>query len=817
MMSHKSVGDFEEKFAEIDINIPKLSSSASFSLPPPVPSPLSKKKYPTNLYPSSKALPRTPTGKLTGDGSRNTTPSISPVLSTARRAESRSLKQQSPDLGKGCRHPSGPNLDFGSSRISLLAKPPPSTAKRHISGPPVEDSVKVLPQPQFSFMRETSSSTLKKQATPSHISIKQSPSSISSPSKYRSVSESHKLTPNHKKRPLRTVSNSVPQTTHTASRARLVSNSKAAALSKSKPSDITNMTYDNPSGDTANQTLEKPKKEHPYKALTVRNTTRSTSVEPQIPSRSRSSSDAKRRFESLEALCNDIYKEQPGIFEDAESSDAVFTSNTPVSPQDLNSEVTTGETPLSIYERGEILRKKDIYYIPNRLQSNQQQQQINIRNYNDNYGFDDENGNYLVKSNDHINYRFEIEKLLGNGSFGNVVECSDHKYWSQTENRNKMVAIKIIKNDLNWSLQAVYEIKMLKHLNDKFKNGVTSNTNGDAQYNEDYGNDNSGCPILTYFDHFHFRGHMCIVTEVLSLNLYSLLEITKFKGVSGSLLKDFSTKILEGLEFIHDNKIIHCDIKPENIMIKLPTGFKPDTPLDDNDFIVKIIDFGSSCFNDEISYSYIQSRFYRAPEVITGAKYNKMIDIWSFGCVIAEMYSGFPLFPGKNELEQIGLIAEVIGAPSSSLVLSQRNMLMKSIRSQNAARNMFDGDFMAPKINTPMSKKSTIDEKSTKKTLLYTLFDLEGKINLDFLNHRLQIASSSHAPTTSNFNSAPLRKNIRLSSKSLEVAVKISNFGDEDKKQNQLFIKFLQLIFKWDPSERLAASDLLQHRFLHQN
>lgn len=781
-------------------------------------------KYPASLYPNSKALPRTPSGKVTNDGSRNTTPSKSPVLSTARRAESRSLKHLSsgdlllvPKLG--------------------LVKPSPVTKLPQFPN----HSNKVLPQlpkntskllPQFSFMRDTSSSTLKKQATPNN-SIKQPPAPHDSPSKYRSVSESHKII-NHKKRPLRTISTSVPSITQSSSRARLVSNS----ISKPKPSDITNISYSNKTSEMMSNTyilnnpyskqtevtnntdseseesVPRPKKEHPYKALTGKTPDLTRTVRTV-----RISSEGKRRFESFQDLCRSIYEEQPDLFEDVESTDWQFTSTPPISPQDINTEVTNGDTPLSVYERGEILHKKDLYYIPNRPQQQQSQvnASINIRSYNDNYGFDDENGNYLVRPYDHINYRFEIDKVLGNGSFGNVVECSDHRFYCKAQNRNKTVAIKIIKNDLNWSLQAVYEIKMLKHLNDKWQSGPKNVSNSDPQYTQYYGNEVTGCPVLTYFDHFHFRCHMCIVTEVLSLNLYSLLEITKFRGISGNLLKDFSTKILQGLQFIHDNKIIHCDIKPENIMIKLPNGFNTDTVVEDGDFIVKIIDFGSSCFNDEISYSYIQSRFYRAPEVITGAKYNNMIDIWSFGCVIAELYSGFPLFPGKNELEQVGLIAEVLGAPSSALIQNQRNILVKSIRSQNAARNMFEGDFTAPKLNSvPLSTKQNIDEKSIKKTLLFTLFDLEGRMNLEFLNQRLQIASSSHAPTSSNFNAAPLRKSIRLSSKPLEVAVKSYGHTDEEKKYNQQFIKFLQLIFKWDPKQRLVASELLQHRFLHQ-
>lgn len=513
------------------------------------------------------------------------------------------------------------------------------------------------------------------------------------------------------------------------------------------------------------------------------------------------------KINSIRQLCTIVYHQDPSLFEyKKESEDYSFTTNPPFAPQDvIASAESHGEASFNIYERGEILRKKDLYYIPT---NNQSTRTINIRSYSDNYGFDDDNGNYVVIPHDHINYRYEIDRVLGNGSFGNVVLCKDHKYFNG--NQNKMVALKIIKNDLNWSLQAVYEIKMLKHLNENFKVGGPgiNISNFDLEYLREYGNDSKESPVLTYYDHFHFRGHMCIITEVLSLNLYSLLEITKFKGFSINLLKKFSYQILKGLQFIHNNKIIHCDIKPENIMIKFPNNFDPNSINECNDFTIKIIDFGSSCFNNEISYSYIQSRFYRAPEVIIGAKYNSMIDLWSFGCVIAELYTGIPLFPGKNELEQIGLISEVFGAPNSSLIVSQRNLLLRSIRSQNAAKNILDGALMN---QNNMNKNSSIDEKSIKRTLLYTLFDSEGKFNLQFLNVRLQTIAQSQTPN--NYNNTAPRRNFRLNSKNLEIMLKLAA-NNEDRSTGQSFIKFLQSIFKWDPNERLNAADLLAHRFL---
>ena len=81
-----------------------------------------------------------------------------------------------------------------------------------------------------------------------------------------------------------------------------------------------------------------------------------------------------------------------------------------------------------------------------------------------------------------------------------------------------------------------------------------------------------------------------------------------------------------------------------------------------------MIDFGSSCLENEKVYTYIQSRFYRSPEVILGMSYNMAIDMWSLGCILAELYTGYPLFPGENEQEQLGCIMEVQGVPGRYLV-----------------------------------------------------------------------------------------------------------------------------------------------------
>jgi len=125
---------------------------------------------------------------------------------------------------------------------------------------------------------------------------------------------------------------------------------------------------------------------------------------------------------------------------------------------------------------------------------------------------------------------------------------------------------------------------------------------------------------------------------------------------------------------------VHCDLKPENILLRKI-----------NKSGIKIIDFGSGCFENEKIYTYIQSRFYRAPEIVLGIPYQGAIDMWSFGCILYELYVGYPLFPGEDEKDHMALMMEVKGIPP-------RSVLARSTR-----RKVFFDDDYNP-IITPNSR-----------------------------------------------------------------------------------------------------------------
>jgi len=133
----------------------------------------------------------------------------------------------------------------------------------------------------------------------------------------------------------------------------------------------------------------------------------------------------------------------------------------------------------------------------------------------------------------------------------------------------------------------------------------------------------------------------------------------RFRGVSLNLIRKFSIQLLRALELLShpEVNIIHCDLKPENILLRHPKRSA-----------IKLIDFGSSCYANKRTYTYIQSRFYRSPEVLFGIPYTQKIDMWSLGCVAVEMHTGEPLFGGANQVDQICRIIDVLGMPPLEMI-----------------------------------------------------------------------------------------------------------------------------------------------------
>ncbi|KAM4676186.1 homeodomain-interacting protein kinase 2 isoform 2-T2 [Discoglossus pictus] len=229
---------------------------------------------------------------------------------------------------------------------------------------------------------------------------------------------------------------------------------------------------------------------------------------------------------------------------------------------------------------------------------------------------------------------YEVLEFLGRGTFGQVVKC-----WKR--GTNEIVAIKILKNHPSYARQGQIEVSILARLS----------TESADDYN-----------FVRAYECFQHKNHTCLVFEMLEQNLYDFLKQNKFSPLPLKYIRPVLQQVGTALMKLKSLGLIHADLKPENIMLVDPSR---------QPYRVKVIDFGSaSHVSKAVCSTYLQSRYYRAPEIILGLPFCEAIDMWSLGCVIAELFLGWPLYPGASEYDQIRYISQTQGLPAEYLLSS---------------------------------------------------------------------------------------------------------------------------------------------------
>lgn len=239
----------------------------------------------------------------------------------------------------------------------------------------------------------------------------------------------------------------------------------------------------------------------------------------------------------------------------------------------------------------------------------------------------------LKVSPDVVGHTYAADKVIGNGSFGVV-------YQAHVVETGEMVAIKKVFQDKRYKNRELQIMKDLSHPN-----------------------------IVTLKHAFFTNGEkpdevfLNVVMEYLSDTVYRTMKyFTKLKqNFPAVLVKLYTYQIARGLTYMHEMGVCHRDIKPQNILV------------DARSHTVKICDFGSAkkLVQGEANVAYICSRYYRAPELIFGATdYSCVIDVWSLGCVMAELILGQPMFPGESGVDQLVEIIKVLGTPTKEQLLS---------------------------------------------------------------------------------------------------------------------------------------------------
>ncbi|CUS25020.1 LAQU0S25e00100g1_1 [Lachancea quebecensis] len=223
-----------------------------------------------------------------------------------------------------------------------------------------------------------------------------------------------------------------------------------------------------------------------------------------------------------------------------------------------------------------------------------------------------------------ITNRYTDLNPVGMGAFGLVCSATD-TYTGQS------VAIKKIMKPFSTAVLAkrtYRELKLLKHL--RHENLICL---------EDI--------FLSPLEDIYF------VTELQGTDLHRLLQT---RPLEKQFVQYFLYQILRGLKYVHSAGVIHRDLKPSNILIN-------------ENCDLKICDFGLARIQDPQMTGYVSTRYYRAPEImLTWQKYNVEVDIWSAGCIFAEMIEGKPLFPGKDHVHQFSIITDLLGSPPEDVI-----------------------------------------------------------------------------------------------------------------------------------------------------
>lgn len=322
--------------------------------------------------------------------------------------------------------------------------------------------------------------------------------------------------------------------------------------------------------------------------------------------------------------------------------------------------------------------------------------------------------------------KFRVIDVIGNGTFSYVFKCE------LVSRPCQLVALKIIKNLRAYRQTGLSEIAIHQRM---------------SAAPDHPGKQHVILPLTT----FEIDKHVCLVMPLYQRSLFEGICQTQSLTKLLDTVRRVMRQLLQALEFIHSLGITHCDLKPDNVLF-----------TDDECENIVLIDFGSATVQASCAGQYLQSRFYRSPEIILGLPFDSGIDIWSAGCVAAELFLDFAIFAADNESDTIHSMVGLLGP------IPER-ILAKSPRWQS----FFD------------MKRNGFQPKMDPATVLLT----------QNCYHQIYEQIGAH----------PLD---RLVQEHCEVK------GEEQQAMVTCFNDFLKRLLNYDPAERLTATQALAHPFI---
>lgn len=272
-----------------------------------------------------------------------------------------------------------------------------------------------------------------------------------------------------------------------------------------------------------------------------------------------------------------------------------------------------------------------------------------------------------------LNSRYKVSKLLGDGTFGRVLLVEDPK-------KDRQLAVKVIRNVDKYIRNAKREAEILQDI----KQADSKKSAGCVRMHDTFWHKS---PVGDMY--------YCLAFEVLGASLYDLLKQNRYRGMWVQDIQSLAQQCLEALAFLHGElQLTHTDLKLENILFQGSHAHIPaDYPRMDSYLVahpsqkgrqlaqyvrpastrIKLIDFGNATYELEHHSSIINTRQYRAPEVILSMGWNERSDLWSVGCIIMELYTGELLFRTHESFEHLALMEKALERfPSAMLGLASQ-------------------------------------------------------------------------------------------------------------------------------------------------
>lgn len=241
-------------------------------------------------------------------------------------------------------------------------------------------------------------------------------------------------------------------------------------------------------------------------------------------------------------------------------------------------------------------------------------------------------GFYIVELNKtewEVPERYTMLSPVGSGAYGQVCSALDNK-------TNTKVAIKKLARPFQTHIHAkrtYREVRMLKHMDHENIIGLLD--------------------VFSPYENLEDFQDVYLVTALMGADLNNIVKTQK---LTDDHVQFLIYQVLRGLKYIHSAGIIHRDLKPSNIAVN-------------EDCELKILDFGLARPTESEMTGYVATRWYRAPEIMLNwMHYNQTVDIWSVGCIMAELLTGRTLFPGADHIDQLTKIMKLVGTPNTDLV-----------------------------------------------------------------------------------------------------------------------------------------------------